>query len=58
MRTHVTLHVMCTRGYNNEQIAAYLGFHDANNFRRSFKRWTGLTPSMLRAHLIQPRIGP
>jgi AraC-like DNA-binding protein len=52
VRTHVTLQMMCTHGYNNEQIANYLGFHDANNFRRSFKRWTGLTPSVLRAHLL------
>jgi AraC-like DNA-binding protein len=56
VRTHVTLQMMCTQGYTNEQIAAYLGFHDANNFRRSFKRWTGLTPSVLRAHLLQPSI--
>lgn len=33
------------QGRDNEQIAAWLGFHDANNFRRSFKRWTGLPPS-------------
>jgi AraC-like DNA-binding protein len=52
VRTHVTLQMMCNHGYNNEQIANYLGFHDANNFRRSFKRWTGLTPSALRAHLV------
>lgn len=37
------------RGCDNEQIAAWLGFHDANNFRRSFKRWTGLPPSHWRA---------
>ncbi|MES9939211.1 MAG: AraC family transcriptional regulator [Candidatus Thiodiazotropha sp. 6PLUC1] len=56
VRTHITLQMMSTQGYNNEQIAAYLGFHDANNFRRSFKRWTGLTPSVLRTHLLQPSI--
>ena len=44
------------QAFSNEQIAAYLGFHDANNFRRSFKRWTGLTPSMLRAHLLDSRV--
>lgn len=51
VRAHATLELIHTHGYGNEQIAAWLGFHDANNFRRSFKRWTGLTPSMLRAHL-------
>lgn len=48
VRVHVTLQLMHGHDYNNDQVAAYLGFHDANNFRRSFKRWTGLTPSMLR----------
>jgi AraC-like DNA-binding protein len=52
VRTHVTIQMICAQGYNNDQIANYLGFHDANNFRRSFKRWTGLTPSVLRAHLL------
>ncbi len=51
VRTHVTLQLIHNLGYSNEQIAAHLGFHDANNFRRSFKRWTGLTPSVLRSHL-------
>jgi len=53
VRIHVTLQLIHNQGYSNERIAAYLGFHDANNFRRSFKRWTGLTPSMLR-HQLQP----
>lgn len=55
VRTHVTLELIHNRGYSNEQIAAHLGFHDANNFRRSFKRWTGLTPSVFRSHLFQLR---
>lgn len=50
VRAHVTLHLMHSRQLVNEDIATYLGFHDANNFRRSLKRWTGLTPSMLRQH--------
>ncbi len=53
VRTHVTLELIHNRGYSNEQIATHLGFHDANNFRRSFKRWTGLTPSVFRSHLFQ-----
>jgi AraC-like DNA-binding protein len=52
VRAHATLQLIHAHDYDNEQIAAWLGFHDANNFRRSFKRWTGLTPSMLRAHLF------
>ena len=31
-----------------EEVAAYLQFNDTTNFRRSFKRWTGLVPSQAR----------
>lgn len=48
VRAHISLQLM-RRGYDNEALARYLGFHDANNFRRSFKRWTGVTPLLLRA---------
>lgn len=51
VRTHVALYLFQVRRYDNEQAAAYLGFHDATNFRRSFKRWTGQTPSLLRRDL-------
>jgi AraC-like DNA-binding protein len=36
---------------DNDAVARYLGFHDAANFRRSFKRWTGSSPAPLRAAL-------
>ncbi|WP_348675681.1 AraC family transcriptional regulator ligand-binding domain-containing protein [uncultured Abyssibacter sp.] len=36
------------RGFSNEQAATYLNFTDLTNFRRSFKRWTGMTPSEFR----------
>lgn len=52
VRTHVTLQLICNQAYSNEQIATWLGFHDATNFRRACKRWTGLTPSLLREHLL------
>ncbi|MGW8392535.1 AraC family transcriptional regulator ligand-binding domain-containing protein [Pseudoduganella sp. HUAS MS19] len=51
VRTHVALHLFQSRQADNEAVADYLGFHDAANFRRSFKRWTGLTPTLLRASL-------
>lgn len=34
--------------YSNEEVAEYLRFTDTTNFRRSFKRWTGLVPSAVR----------
>ncbi|SDG84013.1 MULTISPECIES: AraC family transcriptional regulator [unclassified Duganella] len=48
VRAHVAMQLFQMRGYDNEAVAQYLGFHDATNFRRSFKRWTGLVPSLLR----------
>lgn len=32
-----------------EQIGAQLGYSDAGNFCRAFKRWTGMTPGAVRA---------
>jgi AraC-like DNA-binding protein len=52
VRTHVALHLFQSLGYDNEAVASYLGFHDSNNFRRSFKRWTGQTPSLMRDALL------
>jgi AraC-like DNA-binding protein len=51
VRTHMALYLFHFQGMDNEGVASYLGFHDATNFRRSFKRWTGLTPSALRFSL-------
>jgi len=33
---------------SREQIAERLGYSDAANFARAFRRWTGRTPGMLR----------
>jgi AraC-like DNA-binding protein len=49
VRTHVALWLFQARRADNDEVARYLGFHDAANFRRSFKRWTGLTPGPIRA---------
>ncbi|MDP1977059.1 AraC family transcriptional regulator [Undibacterium sp.] len=51
VRTHVALYLFQSLQYDNEAVAHHLGFHDANNFRRSFKRWTGVTPSLLKEKL-------
>ncbi len=34
---------------SNQTIANHLQFNDLNNFRRAFKRWTGMTPSEFKA---------
>lgn len=36
------------KGWTNEQVADYLNIGDINNFRRAFKRWTGMTPSLFK----------
>jgi AraC-like DNA-binding protein len=40
VRTHVALWLFQAHRADNDTVARYLGFHDAANFRRSFKRWT------------------
>jgi len=47
VRTHVAIYLMQLQGRSHEAVAAELGFHDRSNFRRSFKRWTGMTPGLL-----------
>ena len=34
------------------QVGAHIGFNDAREFRRSFKRWTGHTPSEAREQMV------
>ncbi|MDQ3201741.1 MAG: AraC family transcriptional regulator [Pseudomonadota bacterium] len=48
VRKHVALYLYQVKGFSNEQVADYLKFTDAANFRRSFKRWTGSTPNLIR----------
>ncbi|SEH77611.1 AraC-type DNA-binding protein [Stutzerimonas xanthomarina] len=48
VRKHVALYLYQMKGYSNDEVASYLRFNDTTNFRRSFKRWTGLAPSSLR----------
>ncbi len=50
-RLHVSLYLLHINGWNNDQVADYLNFNDLTNFRRAFKRWSGLTPRDSRALL-------
>ncbi|WP_341891378.1 AraC family transcriptional regulator ligand-binding domain-containing protein [Variovorax sp. YR752] len=51
VRLHTALRLMHGHGLDNEAIGRYLGFEDPANFRRSMKRWAGLTPAQLRLRL-------
>ena len=48
VRKHVALYLYQVKGWSNDDVAQYLSFNDAANFRRSFKRWTGSTPRLIR----------
>ena len=48
VRKHMALYLYQIKGLSNEEVAEYLSFNDAANFRRSFKRWTGSTPRLIR----------
>lgn len=39
---------------SNRQLAQQLGYSDEHNFRRAFKRWTGMLPSSVKAFINQP----
>ncbi|MDO3721465.1 AraC family transcriptional regulator ligand-binding domain-containing protein [Marinobacter sp. chi1] len=43
-------------GLNLGQIAETLGYADAANFTRAFKRWTGISPSQHRNESRKPRL--
>lgn len=51
-RTCLALHLFKHQALTNEQVAARLGFGDVPNFRRAFKRWTGLSPAELRMRFM------
>lgn len=39
---------LIVRDLGNKEVAQNVGFSDLANFRRAFKRWTGMTPSEVR----------
>ncbi|WP_416260674.1 AraC family transcriptional regulator ligand-binding domain-containing protein [Gibbsiella quercinecans] len=47
VRKHTALFLYWFDGLSNEAVAQYLQINDINNFRRSFRRWTGVAPSFL-----------
>lgn len=50
-RLHYSLYLSQIKGLSTEQIAERLSRGDTTNFRRSFKRWTGMTPTQYRDQL-------
>jgi AraC-like DNA-binding protein len=48
VRQQQAVFLLTEQDFNNEKIAHDLNFSDITNFRRSFKRWTGLTPQALK----------
>jgi len=49
LRMQIALKYLRTTKLANEDIALALGFSDATNFRRAFRRWTNKSPSEIRA---------
>lgn len=49
VRKHIAMQLIQVKGFSNEEVASYLGIYDKANFRRSFKRWTGLAPNQYRS---------
>ncbi|MBW7471855.1 AraC family transcriptional regulator [Marinobacter sp. M216] len=47
--------LLTNTGMNLSQIADALGYADAANFTRAFKRWTGTSPSQYRNHTRRPQ---
>ena len=43
-RLHTAIKLYRIYGYKTEQVSEYLQINDANNFRRAFKRWSGMSP--------------
>ncbi|WP_111978591.1 AraC family transcriptional regulator [Algibacillus agarilyticus] len=48
LRSQHAIFLMTENQQSNERIASSLQFTDLTNFRRAFKRWTGMTPTDFR----------
>lgn len=51
-KLEVSLYLIQTKGLGNTELAEYLNITDANNFRKAFKRWCGMTPATIREKLV------
>lgn len=51
VRKNRAIEILASSSVSIEQVAMDVGFSDAHNFRRAFKRWTGSAPSELRESL-------
>lgn len=52
-RQHSARLLLQQQALSNRQLASLLGYSDEHNFRRAFKRWTGLLPSHFRNFLLR-----
>lgn len=48
-RLHRSLYQFYIKGWSQDEVAKFLDCRDDANFRRMFKRWTGLTPTEYRS---------
>lgn len=53
VRKLTALQLIQWQQFSNEDVARLLHINDAANFRRCFKRWTGLAPNQLRAQWVK-----
>jgi AraC-like DNA-binding protein len=53
VRKNRAIELLANPGLSIEQVALEVGFSDANNFRRAFKRWTDSAPGELRESLLK-----
>lgn len=54
VRSSVAIEYLTNTGMAVEEIGDRLGFADASNFRKAFRRWTGRSPGAFRRALASP----